>query len=732
MAVEFRSSIDFEVMPINMVSIFRGMRIAVRVRFMFVLSIFVIAGISATSFSETALAEKSAEISEEEGKAAAKEAIVLDSIVVTAKKEAQLLRTGDVDLQSTPASVSLIQREVFEGRTENLADVIEKEAGVQVRRSGGLGSFSTVSLRGASGDQVMIFLDGILLNDASGGGVDLSNIALSDVEAIEIYRGVTPVNFGRASIGGVVNIRTLRAAESSRAASGEESADKSRRAVSTVTAGYGSFNTRKAGALVNHKPGKLDYLISADHLSSDNDFKFLNDNGTDWNSSDDSEEKRENAAVKQSNVLGKAGYDLTDTLRVDLMNQYFEKEQGLPSWNNSSLNLAELDTVRNITTLGVTADDLTQLHLNNRAQLSYTWKEEEYEDSRGYIGLGNQHNTYTTRRLEGDLFTELPTDHHTLLISTNVAEEIYESEDHLSDLNPEESSRNSGSLGIQDSVYLMDESLIITPAVRYTLFQDQFRGVETGTAAQTDDRDDGYFNSQVGLRYSPVESLTLRSNLAQYVRHPSFFELYGDRGFVIGNSDLKEEKGVNCDFGAEFGFHNLSSRVERVTFGVTGFRSDVDDLITRVYDSRGIGKSVNISGALIQGVELGASMEFCDHFRVLFNATKQEPENQSQIELFNGKQLPGRFELSCLARLEARYRGYMAYGEYVHDEGMFYDTANLLEAEDKREVNIGLSWIFREVKISLEGKNMTDELYEDFNGYPLPGRSFYLSLKYNL
>ena len=41
-------------------------------------------------------------------------------------------------------------------------------------------------------------------------GVDLSNISLSDVESIEIYRGISPANFGKASIGGVVNIKTLR------------------------------------------------------------------------------------------------------------------------------------------------------------------------------------------------------------------------------------------------------------------------------------------------------------------------------------------------------------------------------------------------------------------------------------------------------------------------------------------------------------------------------------------
>ena len=200
-----------------------------------------------------------------------KRAVTLDTVVVTAKKQGPLV-TGDVDMESTPVFTSIIKREAFEGKTESLANIIEKETGVQVRQSGGLGSFSSVSLRGASSDQVMVYLDGILLNDASGGGVDLSNIALSDVESIEIYKGMTPVNFGKASVGGAVNIRTLRSKEG---------------IGGNAIIGYGSFNTLKAGAMINQKISDFDYLISCDYLTTDNDYEILNDNGTEYNPDDD-------------------------------------------------------------------------------------------------------------------------------------------------------------------------------------------------------------------------------------------------------------------------------------------------------------------------------------------------------------------------------------------------------------------------------------------------------------
>lgn len=649
--------------------------------------------------------------------AAVRQPVMMDTVVVTARKADEILETGDVDKEITPVMTTTIQRKDFEGKTESLAEIIEKEAGVQVRQSGGLGSFSSVSLRGSSSDQVLVFMDGILLNDASGGGVDLSTISLSDVAAIDIYRGATPINFGYAGIGGAVNIRTLRAEKGLKA---------------SASAAYGSFNSHKFNGLINHKPGLLDYLISADYLASDNDFEILNDNGTEWNPDDDRTEKRNNAQVEQVNVLAKAGYDASDTLRLDLMNQFFTKDQGIPSWNNSPLTETTLDTIRNITTAKLTADDLTAAHLNTSTQFAYTWKEEEYDDRGGHIGLEEQHNTYTTGRFNADLFVEWVGDWQDLIGTANFFHETYESEDHLDKSNPGDSRRNSISLGLQDSIFLFDESLIVTPAARYTWIEDKL-GADTsiwGTTLAEQNRSDNYLTPQIGVVYGPLDWLKLKSNLAKYVRQPSFFELFGDRGLFVGNPDLKEERGINFDIGAQGQWMIPVDWLQRLTVSAAYFHNDADDLITRVYDARGIGKSVNVPGVLIQGIETSATAEFLDYFRAVVNYTYQNSKNESDIKAFDGKQLPGRFENSFLGRLETRYSGFTVFGEYVKETGIYYDTANLLPAADKSEFNAGISYTRGPWALKLEGKNLTDEMYEDFNGFPIPGRSFYASVKY--
>lgn len=639
------------------------------------------------------------------------QAVMLDAMVVTAHRtDDEPLRTGDVNKEITPVMTTTIRREAFEGKTESLADVIEKEASVQVRQSGGLGSLSTVSLRGSSSEQVLVFLDGILLNDASGGGVDLSSIALADVAAIDIYRGAIPINFGSSSIGGAVNIRTLRAKEGLNA---------------SVSGGYGSFNTRKLNGFINHKPGRFDYLISADHLESDNDFRFRNDKATDWNREDDQRENRENAQVEQQNLLVKSGYDFTDALRVELVNQLFLKDQGIPDYKNDPLNEAFLDTRRNITTLQLIANDVSPALIDTRTRLTYTWKEEEYDDRGNHIGLIKQHETYETGRFDADLFVEWMGAGQNVVGVVNVLFENYEQEDHLDHAEPQESDRKMITLGLQDSIYLLDDSLIVTPSVQYNWIKDAIESTDSES-----ERNENYMTAHLGIVYRPMDWLKFKSNLARYVRQPSFFELFGDRGLFLGNEELEEEKGVNFDIGATAQWADPTRWLDRFSLTVAYFFTDADDLITRTYDARGIGQSVNSTGADIWGTEFSVLAEFLDCFRVVVNITRQDSETENERASFDGKQLSGRFENAFHGRFEVWHAGVTIHVEYNRETGMYYDTANTREAPDKKEVSAGISWLVGSWLIQIEGKNLTDEMFEDFNGFPLPERSLYGSVKY--
>ncbi len=644
----------------------------------------------------------------------------LETIVIKAAKTDNSFETGDVDLEQTPGFFTIINREAFEGKMSDLSEVIEKEAGIQVRQTGGMGSFSSVSLRGSTSEQVMIYLDGILLNDASGGGVDLSNISLSDVASIEIFQGNTPIQFGKASIGGVINIKTLRPENGING---------------HASCGYGAFNTKKASAMVNYTKNKLSVLVSAELMDTDGDFEFNNTNGTLWTTEDDEWEDRENAQVEQYNVLGKIGYRLGDSGRIDFMNQWFKKNQGVPNWKNSSRNNASLDSQRNISTLKLTMDNLTDLHINTATTLELSRLEEEYKDLQGYVGLGKQHDLNTTTKYGISSYAEMLTAHNTFIFSVDIKHETYEPEDLIDTSGDGDSDRTTGIIGTEDTLFLLNDRLSITPAVRFMAVDSNFNTSSssslTSTSTQENNSDDFYCSPQLGARYQLFSAITLKSNIARYVREPSLYELFGDRGFFLGNSELEAEKGTNVDAGLEGNFTVPSDLVSDCSFSFVYFHSKVDNIITRVYDARGVGKAQNIASSTISGVETKMSSHFLKYFTFSCSMTWQDTNNESDVSAFKNKKLPGRYEKSFMARLEVKWWKIKAYTEYLTDKGMYYDSANLLEAPDKETINIGASVLLSEtLSLLAEVTNIQDNHYEDFYRYPLPGMAWYFSVKY--
>ncbi len=642
----------------------------------------------------------------------------MDELVVTGNKMPQDFRTGDVDKKSSPAFYSLIERDQFQGKITSLGDIVEKQSGVEVRKHGGLGSFSTVSLRGSDSDQVMIYLDGVLLNKASGGGVNLSDISLGDVESIEVYRGVTPGQFAKASMGGVVNIKTRRGEKGFKG---------------NVSLGYGSFDTKKGSVFINHKPGKWDYLVSFDAMDTANDFEFVNDQGKELKPGQGAVEDRNNAAVNRHNLLTKAGYDFSRDLRIELNNQWFYKDQELPGPHNSEKADTTYDTRRNITTLRLIADDMGHLGINSHFKINHTRKEEVYDDSEGFVGLGRQKKKYTTKSSSGSLYLECMMANHLLSLNTRYQQEHYETESRIQKQNPMDSSRDLFAAVLQDNWFLFTDELIVTPVLRYTRIQDD---LESGTSMfgehlQARSRHRNYLQPQVGIKYALLEGVNLKVNWGEYVREPSFYELFGDRGLLRGNPDLKAEEGVNFDCGASIDYRMEKSPLQKISFEAAYFFRDVDEMIIRTYDARGVGKSKNLARGRIDGLETNLSLSGFDCLRLLGRATWKDTENRGNDPLLKGNQLPGRYTTSYLGRIELSIGKNRFYAEKTLQKGMYYDSVNLLKADDQEEINLGFTGSYKDLTLTVEAKNIRDNQYQDFNGYPLPGRSYSANIKYS-
>lgn len=173
----------------------------------------------------------------------------LRETVVTATRSAQAI--GDVI-----ADVTVIDREAIErAGPVGLADILVRVPGIQITRNGGIGSNTSVFVRGGETRHTPVFVDGVRVeSQTTAGAASWNNIPLSLIDRIEIVRGPSSAVYGSDAVAGVIQIFTKR---------GQGSFSPS------VTVGYGSYNTSRAEFAASGSAGAFDYSIGLTQGQSD-------------------------------------------------------------------------------------------------------------------------------------------------------------------------------------------------------------------------------------------------------------------------------------------------------------------------------------------------------------------------------------------------------------------------------------------------------------------------------
>src|SRR3989442_192830 len=183
----------------------------------------------------------------------------LGEVVVTAPPTREAAPARD-----PTAFATVIDTSSAPTRVETLAEALADTVGVQVRRFGGLGDFSTVSIRGSSAGQVQVYLDGVPLGRAQNETVNLADLPLDAVDHVEVYRGPTPLAFSQSGPRGIVNVLP-------RPPAGTPVTDSSD--------SNDSLSTRKVDLARAASAGPWDYLAFAHYLGSAGDFAFTGGRG---------------------------------------------------------------------------------------------------------------------------------------------------------------------------------------------------------------------------------------------------------------------------------------------------------------------------------------------------------------------------------------------------------------------------------------------------------------------
>ena len=127
-----------------------------------------------------------------------------DAVVVTASRTEQRLR------DAIAHTTVLTRKDIRESQAVDLPTLLQREAGVEIAQSGGLGASATLFMRGARSAQSLVLIDGVRVEDAVSGTTALQHLMLDDIERIEIVRGNVSSLYGSAAMGGVVQVFTRR------------------------------------------------------------------------------------------------------------------------------------------------------------------------------------------------------------------------------------------------------------------------------------------------------------------------------------------------------------------------------------------------------------------------------------------------------------------------------------------------------------------------------------------
>jgi vitamin B12 transporter len=602
--------------------------------------------------------------------------VLLDPVSVTANRVPTPSR-------AVGSALSVISGQELEDRQIRLVtDALREVPGLAVNRTGPVGGLTQLRVRGSEGNQVLVMIDGIEVNDPSGGNeFDFAHLLAFDVERIEVLRGPQSALYGSDAIGGVVNIVT-RDGEGAPVFSGAVEG--------------GSFKTLGANAAVSGGGERYRFLASGSGFRTEGV-----STAAEWRGNNEKD------GYRNGTGFAKFGFSPTGYLDLDLIGRY----TGFSAETDDFVGGAG----------AVDSDGETEgEQFFGRAQaklklLDGRWEHivgAGYTDhQRDYLSGGTVTSTYegdkTKLDYQTNVFLETPEvldADHILTLALEREEESVVSTSAFSDL--DRSITNTGYVG-QYQLGLLDR-LFLTGSVRFDrndLFDDATTYRLTGA----------YTFDGTGTK--------IRASYGTGVKNPTMFELYGYSQNYQSNPNLKPERAKGWDVGIEQPFWN-----DKAVLDVTYFDQRITDLI------QGSGTtSVNLpSQSTIDGAEIGLTVSPVGGLLLRAAYTFTDGEDSSGAELVRRPKHMASFNVNytflddkAQANLGIVYNGKQK--DWAWDS--FFNRYEV-DLAAYTLVNLAASYQVTETaRIYGRIDNLFDKQYEEVWSYGSAGRAAYAGLR---
>ena len=587
----------------------------------------------------------------------------LDQVVVTATRTA-------ITVDDALAAVDVITRQdIDRSQARSLPELLRGRAGLTLVNQGGLGKLTTLFLRGAESDHVLVLIDGVRVGSATSGLVSLQDLPVEEIERVEIVRGPRSSLYGSEAIGGVIQVFTRRAHAGVQP---------------RLSAGIGSHGFREAGAGVGAR------------------------NATGWFDVDGSWQRDDGIDACTgigAPIYAGCGTDHPDPDRDGYRNRALSLRGGLTPGTAWSLEGNALRSEGHNAYDGAIEFGLPDS--SDTVQQVVGGKVRYAPAARFALQLTAGRNLDASTQYLGDVFTDRfwsTRDSATLQgdIGLTRGQLLTLGLDWLRDRGAVQGAFDTRSRGNRAA---------------FVQYQGTFGRQQLQAAVRHDDNDQfgGHDTGSLAWGAELAHGLHLTASIGTAFKAPTFNELYFP---FYGNAALRPETSRSSEVG-------VSRRGERWHWQLNAYQTDIVDLIT--YDSR-LFIANNLDRARIRGAEFSIDGTLAD-WRLGAQATLADPRNRSAGN--DGNLLPRRTRGSL--RVDAdRSAGAWQFGASWIVEGARYDDfGNALRLggyatlDLRASLALGHDW-----SLQAQLRNAFDRRYETSAYFNQPGREFGLGMRY--
>jgi outer membrane cobalamin receptor len=591
-----------------------------------------------------------------------------NEVVVTATRSTILQNDSP-----SPVNILTIQ-EIQRSNGSSVVDVLRSSEGFFLKDYGPTASLKTVSFRGMAAEHILVLYDGTRLNNFQNGLVDFSLLPMNNIDHIEVVRGGNSSLYGADALGGIINIISSHPSENLKI---------------HADASLGSFDYKRfsldAGGRI--KDIGLVFGVMHDQAADNYPFYFHRPGLA------DTVQKRNGADFTRTQLYLNSDYSFDNRSGMTFSIQRVKSNQGAPGSLTFVSNLRQDDDA--VTTVA-------SLHSNHLNGISFSVNIGMTYDFQKYYS-----QTKTTLQTLNPQLQWVAAAWDRFIIGGEFVE------GHLEGMLPAAIIKR-----IQRSLYTSNEMLFQWESEsldRLSLYQSiRYDALSEGQEA---------YSPKLGLNFRIIRKwdTRIRASYGKNFRMPTFNDLYD---VWLGNPTLRPEHSECYDIGVETSF----DRTGMHTFQITYFDITTRD---RILPNASY-YPLNIPRSQSTGIEGRYDLKSLNNELNAFADMTFNAASRQNTDSTNGKQLLYIPKTVCTVGISARFLGLDLSISEMYTSKRFISENESEWLPDYWLTDFNLSTVipFDQIRLNVrtEVSNVFDRDYQVLLGYPMPGRTFRLTV----